>query len=164
MSALRQEVWDAFIERRGQLQPSEPRFDCHLPYGGRAKPEPYPGLKQRRFAAWAEAVAAIHPPDRDMSIEQQVHHSTPKGSAISGGNGASKSSLIQILPFNMPKVLRTSSFSKGTRRAKGLPALAITISSPAATSSKRLERWVLAGWVLTVFINSTRSEEHTSEL
>src|ERR1035437_925059 len=152
-SPSRKEVRDALIKGGGQLQAAESRFDCHLPYGDRADPEPRPRLKQGSCASRAEAVTAFHPPDRDMSIQEQVHHSMPKGSAISGGNGASKSSLIQIFPFNIPKVLRTSGFSRGTSRAMGLPALAMTISSPAATSSKRLERWVLAAWILTVFIN-----------
>src|ERR1035438_2459366 len=153
MSPSRQQLWDALLEGSGKSQPAEPRFDGHLPHGGGADPEPRAGLKQRSFASGAQTGAPSHPPDRDMGIQQQVHHSMPNGSPISGGSGASKSSLIHILPFNMPKVLRTSGFSRGTRRATGLPALAMRISSPAATSSRRPERWVLAAWILTIFIN-----------
>ena len=47
----------------------------------------------------------------------------PNPRRISGGNGASKSSLIQILPLSMPSVLRTSFFfSSGTNRTLGSPA------------------------------------------
>ena len=35
------------------------------------------------------------------------------------------------------------------KRAIGLPALAIVISSPAWTRSRSFDRWVLASWMLT---------------
>jgi hypothetical protein len=40
-----------------------------------------------------------------------------------------------------------------TRRTRGFPARAITISSPAAASSTRRERCVLAWCMFTVFMN-----------
>src|ERR1017187_8921962 len=115
MSPSREEIWDALLEGSGKPQSAEPRFDGHLPHGGGANPETRPRLKQRSFALSTQTVAAFHPPDRDVGIQQQVHYSMPNGSAISG-----------------------------TSRAIGLPALAMRISSPAATSSRRLERWVFA--------------------
>ncbi len=42
--------------------------------------------------------------------------------------------------------------SSGTSFATGFPALAITTSSPNATRSKSLERWVFASWILTSMI------------
>lgn len=42
--------------------------------------------------------------------------------------------------------------ASGTRRAMGLPALAITTSAPAATSSTMRERCVLASWMLMMVL------------
>ena len=75
--------------------------------------------------------------------------------STSSGSGASKSAGIRIRPFSRPNCFLRGRAASGTSRATGLPAFAITISRPRATSSTRRERWVLASWMLTVCTATT---------
>jgi hypothetical protein len=63
-----------------------------------------------------------------MGIQQRFHDS--KASSISSGRGASKSGAIQICPCALLATRGHGAGAKGTRRATGFPALAMTTSSP----------------------------------
>src|ERR1700674_1110336 len=147
-----EQPWNCDFWRPFHLQPLDARFDHNLPCRDRTNPQGDAWSEHRVLGAWPKPLAPIDPPDENMGIQQKVHGSMPKPLRTSGGSGASKSSLIQIFPFIIPKDFRTSGFSRATSRAIGFPALAMMISSPAAASSARLERCVLAAWMLTVFM------------
>src|SRR6266480_595343 len=92
------------------------------------------------------------PPNQCVGVEQQPHSDSPVNKRnTSGGSGASKSSAIQPLPFPNPylRKWRVSFGASGTRRALGLPDLAMMISRPCAACSTRSERWVFASYRLT---------------
>src|SRR6266487_879856 len=92
------------------------------------------------------------PPDERVGVEQQPHPDSPVNNRnTAGGNGASKSSAIQPLPFPSPYLRRwrVSLGASGTRRALGFPDLAMMISLPWAACSTSSERCVFASYRLT---------------
>src|ERR1700722_5742567 len=81
-------------------------------------------------------------PNKSVGIEQDLHYQ--KRSSISFGRGSLKSSEITILPLADPNLNFLVADFTGTSLATGVPALAITTSSPMATRSSNRERCVLA--------------------
>src|SRR5207248_26089 len=86
-----------------------------------------------------EPLAVDAPPEEDVRVQEQRHRFLPaKPANTSGGSGASKSAAMRMRPLEPPGV-RTRVLI-ATRRARGTPAFAITISSPAAACSTRADR------------------------
>src|SRR5262249_21724212 len=83
-------------------------------------------------------------PQQHVRVEQHAHHRPSKTAITSSGNGASKSSGTCSFPANTPSRRLRGRSLRGPKRAKGLPALAIMISSPAAAASTKRDNWVLA--------------------
>lgn len=69
---------------------------------------------------------------------------------MSGGSAPSKSSAIQIFPFEHPGTLGSLAETSGTRRVRGFPALAMMISSPLAVRSTCSDSRVLASYRLRI--------------
>jgi hypothetical protein len=83
--------------------------------------------------------------------EAEGHGRSPRNAAmISSGSGSSKSSAIQILPLSTSGWRGSRRGSEDSRRATGLPALAMMISSPVATSSTKRVRSSAATLISTV--------------
>src|SRR6266571_4795580 len=85
-------------------------------------------------------------PQPHLRVEEDSHSSNAL--RMSSGSGASKSSATKTRPFSVPSGRSFTTGAAGTKRATGTPALAMITSSPAATRSRSLERWVLASWTL----------------
>src|SRR6185312_14103156 len=74
-------------------------------------------------------------PQEQVGIQQNPHHYRPsKVDRVSSSSGALKSSGTLILPFSRPRCFLRIGAAMGDSRAIGLPALAMMISAPAATS------------------------------
>ena len=101
-----------------------------------------PAAVTRRTHAAAESAAILERPEQSVGIKQEAQALRPPG-GLRRSNGASKSSGYSNSPFAVPS-FRRAGLPQAIRRARGRPALAIIISSPAAASSTRRERWVLA--------------------
>src|SRR3972149_8880439 len=86
------------------------------------------------------------PTNQDVGVEEQPHRGSSNRRCTSGGSGASKSGATHPLPFPLPgtRRWRVSLGANGTRRALGLPDLAMMISRPCAACSTSSDRWVLA--------------------
>ena len=76
-----------------------------------------------------------------MGIKENLHS---KAFWISFGSGASKSAPIVMSDLAVPGLRADGGCAKGTSRATGLPALAMTISSPSWTRLRSLDKRVLA--------------------
>src|SRR5262249_22139399 len=99
------------------------------------------GLVSNRLAGFlAKFYIVAKPPEKSVSVQQEPFHfrSPRNAAAMSSGKGASKSGAISIFPFNRPG--RRVTPLSGTSFATGLPFLAITICSPAATRSSKRDK------------------------
>lgn len=91
-----------------KVQPSDSRFDRKLPEAGYADPDHRRGCNQAAGQR-AEFRSVCHPPEQNMSVQQQVHRE-PKPSAMSSGSGASKSAPMAIRPRMAPGVRGASCY------------------------------------------------------
>src|SRR6185437_1606538 len=131
--------------RFGRSYSAKPGLDRNFP-GVDQTDEAAIGGGNRSAALCCQARAILHRPNKDLRVEQEPHEASSPSKArwISGGRGASKSSDTNTFPFHAPKRTGTFLGDNGTRRARGLPALAMMISSPAAARSTRRERFPFA--------------------
>src|ERR1700719_1049868 len=128
----------------------------------------------RRYGAHKDSVGFVHElprfgwqgadrgPQRELSIEQESHlcgfsRSGPppfsNSSRTSSGNGSSKLSAIQILPFRVPNLIGVRlSLSSGTSMATGVPDFAMMVPSPRAAASTSSENFAFASATLSCFM------------
>src|SRR6202035_4001822 len=102
-------------------------------------------VAHRRAQRRRDLAGPLIRPEQDMRVDQQPHGSYSKYFCSSGGRGPSKSSAMYVIPSSFcpnRRFFRDGRY--GTSLAFGLPALAMTISSPAAARSTSLERFVFA--------------------
>src|SRR6266513_4535343 len=129
----------------GEAQLAEAVLDADLPRA-RGRQQQFIGrLREELPSGGSEALWRGEHPQPGLRIEENPHFS--KALRRSLGSGASKSSATKTRPFSVPRE-RSCTGAAGTSRATGTPDLAMITSSPAATRSRRLERWVLASWTL----------------
>jgi len=81
-------------------------------------------------------------PQQQMSIEQELHSSTPNMAAISVSNMRSKSSGTSISPFKKPSRFGFFGESRAETFTSGLPAFAMMKDSPFAARSTTFDSWV----------------------
>src|SRR5206468_3090948 len=123
------------------------RLDRDLPDAGGADERRGDRRDDRGADLLREAPVIGEEPEEDLRVEERPHQRPAKARRTPAGSGASKSAAMRIRPFSRPG--RRLAGESGTRRARGRPARAITISSPAAARSTRREKCVLAAWMLT---------------
>src|SRR5437868_12062537 len=133
-----------------ELQMTKCALDRELPGRGHAHENRVFCRCECFSCIWAEGTWLIQPPKKNVRIQQDSHlrlreDRPSKESRRSAGRGSSKFGEIQILPRKNPPFRRLAGAGrKGTSFAFGWPALAMTISSPAAARSTSSERWVFA--------------------
>src|SRR5205823_4273853 len=140
------------LDRLGGAQTADRFLDGDLPGGRRAHVHDVRGIGDRASrTAPPEPGVILAPPEEDVRVEEQVHSPRPpKASRSSFGSGASKFFATRSLPFQTPGLRGRLPGASGTSFATGLPALAITTSSPDAARSTSWERRVFASYRLTV--------------
>jgi hypothetical protein len=141
-------------------------FDREFPNGGGAEKDGIFTVLNRFASGRRELARSMKRPEQRMRIEQELHFfferdgdgvepgsTAPSKKAFSTeGSGRQQRGCSLTRPAKPPNLRRRAAGWKGVRRTMGRPALARMISSPATASSTRRERWVLAAWMLTVFI------------
>src|SRR5512132_2977305 len=92
-----------------------------------------------------QPLAARCRPEQQVGVEQKPHRFRPsKARIMESGNGALKSSGILNLPSSSPRRRWPRDAVNGTSLAAGLPARAMTISSPASARSTSFDNSVFA--------------------
>src|SRR5260221_2365233 len=149
---------DCRLERDGEYEFAQPGLYRDLP-GRYHADETTIGAPDDVTVLCLEPSIAIQNPKKNLRIDEKIHCSISPSKArwISSGKGASKSSAIQIFPFNAPKMTGDFLLASATSRARGLPALAMMISSPAAARSTSRERFGFASLKLSSSILRTFS-------
>ena len=72
----------------------------------------------------------------------------PSAASRSSGSMGSSNASFEIFQPRQAPLLRRACFSIGTRRAKGFPARAMTISSPASARSSSEDSFAFASVIL----------------
>ena len=125
----------------GQMYPAQGSFDDNFPPAYGTEPNLIGVIGKDLSSPLGEAVAVSDPPEKRRGIEEDPHSKLRKSSS---GNGASKVGSSVTCPRALPGNLRPFGEPKGTRRATGLPPLAIVISSPRSTRSISFDKCVFA--------------------
>src|SRR5262249_49246703 len=94
-------------------------------------------------------VNLVRCPNKRVGVEQQLQSPPSHSLSSCSGSGSKKNESGSDQPFMKPS-WRLGGSSTGTSRTLGLPALAMTMSSPATASSSSRERCVFASWILKV--------------
>src|SRR5664280_1385985 len=145
------------VRRNLKIIPPQSRFDGDFPNADGAKHNVIIRALDGGAQRIAKSLRRSKRPEQDMSIQQQAHYRPSNSSKMSEGKGASKFSGIDRRPTRSPRrrSLRPVPAVNGTSLARGVPAFAMMISSPAAASSTKRDKWVLAAWMLTVVMGSS---------
>ncbi len=125
----------------GQLNPAQGSFDNYFPPAYGTEPNLIGVVGKDLSSSLGEAIAVSDPPEKRRGIEEDPHSKLRK---ISSGKGASKVGSSVTWPCALPGDLRPFGDPNGTRRATGLPPLAIVISSPWSTRSMSFDKCVFA--------------------
>ena len=133
-SKLRGEALQPGSDRNGDSDPLIPRKPRQLVPGNRRHDELvrfFEGPSRRG----ADPFRLRRPPVDHVGVEQNRGHAYEAFQVSAVENRASSFTAVIATPSNEP--LRERAPDAGTRRATGRPCLVISISSPAAASSKR---------------------------
>src|SRR5260370_29341006 len=84
-----------------------------------------------------------------MGIEKQLHGFRRSSSVSGAWKSAASFSLVGLMPPKRTPLRESAVATIGVSRAIGLPARAITTSSPAWAFSNRAESWLFAWYMLT---------------
>src|SRR3954468_122140 len=133
---------------RRSFELAEAALDRDLPDDDRTDHNPVAFGGDRLPCPLADLVRVPgHPPEDDVSVEQEVQGCMPRDSARSSGS-SSKSSAIFTFPRQAPaREEKPSPCRSGTSRAAGSPRRVMTISSPACARSTNFDSWVLASCI-----------------
>src|ERR1700724_1084328 len=125
-------------EHRGDDRPIKAKLpdrplDRDFPYCRGADGNLVRLVAHRRAQRWRDPAGPLIRPEQDVRVDQQPHGAYSKYFCTSGGRGPSKSSAMYVIPSRFCPNRRFFRGGRyGTSLAFGLPALAMTISSPAA--------------------------------
>ncbi len=133
--------WKELLGILGQLNPAQGSFNDNFPPAYRTEPNLIGVVGKDLSSPLGETVAISDPPEKRRGIEEDPHSKLRKSSS---GKGASKVGSTVTWPRALPGDLRPFGDPKGTRRATGLPPLAIVISSPWSTRSMSFDKCVFA--------------------
>src|SRR3990172_5111772 len=117
------------------------------------------GVLNQRSRLAPQPAAARRRPQQQVSVNQQPHYLPPSNvRSTDAGRGLLKSSGILNFPSSSPNRRGARALVSATSLATGLPARAITTSSPASARSTSFDSPVFASWILTGFIGGILSE------
>jgi hypothetical protein len=135
---LAQEGYDWFRER----QLLQLNFDEYFPNTGGTK-EKFARTSRENLASANRQLGIFgNRLKESVRVEQDFHFR--KLSSMFFGRGALKSLGTIKIPLAIPSLRACALVWTGTNLAMGFPAFAITTSSPSATFSNSLDRWILA--------------------
>src|SRR2546422_5073837 len=126
-------AWNVTRRRFGQTQFSQRILDGNLPRARGGQIEFMVSSLDERAGVDGKALRRCRHPQPALGVQENSHRS--KSAKISAGSGASKSSAINTRSRSVPSVRRPCT-ATGISRAIGLPALAMTTSSPPATRAR----------------------------
>jgi len=139
---------DEALHIPGEFQAVQPALQGHLPRTRRTEKKLDFRICDSLPRCGRKPSVVSDPPEKGMRIEQKLQPS--KLLRVSASRGSSKSAEILILPFALPGILCPPFSLTGVNLATGLPAFAMTISSPCETLARSFERLVFASWTLTI--------------
>src|SRR5215216_3074186 len=137
---------DVLLRRQGKREFPERILDRDLPGARGREEELVLGILEQRPDRLGKLLRPGLHPQPTVRVEEDSQEWNR--ASTSSGKGASKSSGTSKSPSSWP-MRRCGLESTGTSFATGLPARAITISSPPATRRSSRDRCVFASWTLT---------------
>jgi hypothetical protein len=136
------------LGRLGKGQAPEPPLDGDLPGARRGEVQLVRLVQKSVPGGRGQPVRLGDGPQPDVGVEEKPQPSISR--RISSGSGASKSSAIDTRLSSRPRDRRARGGGvHGTSRATGVPARAITISSPSSMRFTSRDRFVFASCMFT---------------